>query len=186
MVNWKPRFAYYSCSDQKACSGEFVSSCACGGEFCSPESHEKSSNVLVREDIRQHLIFEDHPSKFLSYVTTFEQQCLANYISTKYVEDCSTSIMQNLDLPEDDINNKIDFFLSSCDARDGESIYQLYQDLTIDRNKYRQIGHYPTVILNHQQLDFKNKNELKSLLCRKLSLEQANGCVTITESTTVL
>lgn len=108
--------------------------------------------MLVREDIRQHLIFEDHPSKFLSYVATFEQQCLANYISTKYVEDCSTSIMQNLDLPEDDINNKIDFFLSSCDARDGESIYQLYQDLTIDRNKYRQIGHYPTVILNHQQV----------------------------------
>jgi hypothetical protein len=51
----------------------------------------------------------------------------------------------------------------------------MYQALALDRAKYSQIGHYPTVILNHQQLEFRSKEEFKNALCRKLSLEDS-GC----------
>lgn len=42
-VSWKPRYALWGCfsgsSFSEMCSGnpEYLSSCACGGEFCSPE-----------------------------------------------------------------------------------------------------------------------------------------------------
>lgn len=36
-VDWKPRFAYANCTGGAACGSEFVSSCACSGDFCSPE-----------------------------------------------------------------------------------------------------------------------------------------------------
>jgi hypothetical protein len=34
-----------------------------------------SSNVLVREDIRQHLIFKSNPEKYLPYVSRFKKVC---------------------------------------------------------------------------------------------------------------
>ena len=64
-LNWRPRFAIVS--NNKGKRGQFVSSCACDGMFCSPEYRKYvaiadglTSHVLVREDIRQMLIFQEH------------------------------------------------------------------------------------------------------------------------------
>lgn len=60
----------------------------------------------------------------------------------------------------------------------------MYQALALDRAKYSQIGHYPTVILNHQQLEFRSKEEFKNALCRKLSLEDS-GCGVLVQTTAI-
>ncbi len=44
----------------------------------------KSSNVLVREDIRQILVFKDHPAQFLAYMRLFKEKCLEKYIASNY------------------------------------------------------------------------------------------------------
>lgn len=36
-LEWRPRFAYIACNGGANCGGQYVSSCACGGDFCSPE-----------------------------------------------------------------------------------------------------------------------------------------------------
>jgi hypothetical protein len=58
--------------------------------------------------------------------------------------------MHDLDI-DTSINSKIDSFLLNCAENDDEN-FKIYQKLALDRAKYQQIGHYPTVILNHQQL----------------------------------
>ena len=52
-----------------------------------------TSNVLVREDIRQKLFFRDHPDKFLEYVRLIKQKCLKQYLLTNYIEDCANRVL---------------------------------------------------------------------------------------------
>ncbi len=47
-------------------------------------SDSKSSDVLVREDIRQYFIYKQSPEKFLAYTKAFYKKCFDNYLSTKY------------------------------------------------------------------------------------------------------
>lgn len=52
-VNWKPRYAVWGCFsgtsfvDTCANNPEYLSSCACGGEFCSPETRTTLHNFRV-------------------------------------------------------------------------------------------------------------------------------------------
>lgn len=92
--------------------------------------------------------------------------------------------MHDLDI-DTSINTQIDNFLSTCQEQNDDENFRIYQALSLDRAKYTQIGHYPTVILNHQQIEFRNKDELRNILCRKLSLEQESGCGTMVETTTI-
>lgn len=45
---------------------------------------ERTSSVLVQEDIRQSLIFKQYASKYFSYVHKFKEQCLNNYQRSKF------------------------------------------------------------------------------------------------------
>lgn len=125
--------------------------------------------MLVREDIRQYLIFKHNPELYLKYVKKFYKNCFEVYSSSKYVEDCATGIIHDLNI-NDKVNSQIDHFLSTCAEQSDEDNFKLYQSLALDRAKYMQIGHYPTIISNHEQLEFRSKDELKGQLCRKLSL----------------
>lgn len=78
-------------------------------------------------------------------------------------------MMNSLDI-DADINRQIDDFLSACKVQDEDSNFKLYQAMSLDRAKYMTIGHYPAFILNHEQVEFRTKEELKISLCRKLGL----------------
>lgn len=80
-------------------------------------------------------------------------------------------IIHELDI-DSGINHEIDSFLQTCEDQADTNNFKIYKALSLDRAKYTQIGHYPTTILNHEQLEFKNPEELKGLLCRRLGLEK--------------
>ena len=73
-----------------------------------------SSHIVVREDIRQMLIFSKYSDKFLYYMRLFNQKCLAKFIKEKTSEGCASSIMSKLQIDATEINSKIDSFLSNC------------------------------------------------------------------------
>lgn len=81
---------------------------------------------MVREDIRQTIIFKDHPDKFLAYVRHFKEKCLANYIVTNFAEDCASRVLLELDIEPSGISERVDNFLLECSQGEGEPI-QLYE-----------------------------------------------------------
>ena len=72
--------------------------------------------MLVREDIRQHLIFEDNQTNFLRYMREFKQSCFEEYSKNLYSDDCAQSILHKLDIP-DLYTAKIDDFLIVCSGK---------------------------------------------------------------------
>lgn len=78
----------------------------------------------------------------------FYKNCFPKYAETKYVEDCANGLLHDLEMDEP-INDKIDSFLYSCSDKEDAESSALFGSLMLDRNKYKQIGHYPTFILNH-------------------------------------
>jgi hypothetical protein len=113
-------------------------------------SDGKTSDVLIREDIRQSLIFKDAKDIFLIYIRLFRERCLENYIRTNNAEDCANVILNGLNISASEISRRIDNFLETCGG-DGESL-RLYQQFTLDEAKLRLLRHYPTIVLNHEQV----------------------------------
>lgn len=69
--------------------------------------------MLVREDIRQYLIFQEHPDKYLEYVSRFYEKCFEKYEESKHADDCAHGIVSQMDLSEN-INKNLDTFLTEC------------------------------------------------------------------------
>lgn len=68
---------------------------------------EKTSSILIQEDIRQILIFNQYYSKYFDYLRLFQDKCLSIYKDTKYAEDCATNIMNKLGIDSYSINTVI-------------------------------------------------------------------------------
>ena len=67
---WTPRFATLNCSSgdsARSCQNDYISSCGCSGEFCSPEVRSKTPVAMVQEDIRQLFIFKQYGTKYFHY-----------------------------------------------------------------------------------------------------------------------
>lgn len=109
--------------------------------------------MLVREDIRQMLLFNDNPEIYLSYVLQFHRSCLESYLVSQYAEDCADRVLGGLDVSSGNLSQRIDSFLLTCGA--GSEGIGLYEQMTLDRKKAAKIGHYPTVFVNHEEVSGK-------------------------------
>ena len=74
--------------------------------------------MVVREDIRNWLVYKLVPEKFLTYMRVFKQKCLDNYIETKYAENCASRILPDFGIDPLVLNQKIDEFLLNCAGSD--------------------------------------------------------------------
>lgn len=81
----------------------------------------------------------------------FFDKCYDSYVKNQFTEDCSLGIIHELNI-DDGINHEIDNFLQTCEDQSDLNNFKIYKALSLDRAKYTQIGHYPTTILNHEQL----------------------------------
>ena len=154
-IDWRPRFAYVA--NIKGDHDEYVASCACGGSFCSPEFRTfllkvdgQATDVVVREDIRNWMVYQLAPEKFLTYMRVFKQKCLDNYIETKYAENCASRILPDLGIEPLELNQKIDEFLLSCAGTDATpQSREIFEAMLLDRTKMAHVSRYPIIIFNH-------------------------------------
>lgn len=77
--------------------------------------------MLVREDIRQMLLFNDNPEIYLFYAMRFKSACLTSYIETNYAEDCSAQILEGFEVNSASLSQRIDSFLTTC-GEDSEGL----------------------------------------------------------------
>lgn len=75
----------------------------------------KTADALIKEDLRQKLIFKHYPEKYLRYIKAFTDKCLDNYLAEKYAEECSKTQMVNLEIDPSEINKKIENLETKCD-----------------------------------------------------------------------
>lgn len=107
--------------------------------------------MVVREDIRQALIFKDFPEKYLVYARHFKEKCLARYLETTYAEDCSAMVLEEMGIVPSSINDRVVGFLEQCSLGGVESL-KLYEQMVLDRGMMGTIGHYPTIFLDHEEV----------------------------------
>ena len=78
--------------------------------------------------------------------------------------------MNSLKLDGAKVQRKVDDFMRTCSG-------DLYESLILDRNRFGQLGYYPALLVNRSPVEIGSKNQLQDQVCRKLGLEQAEGCV---------
>ena len=69
---------------------------------------------MVQEDIRQLLLFKQYASKYLDYAVTFADECLPTYQKEKMIEECSTKVMNRMEIDSFSINEVVNTFLDTC------------------------------------------------------------------------
>jgi hypothetical protein len=104
--------------------------------------------VLVKEDLRQLLIFKQYPTRYLDYLRLFQTNCLQTYQRTKYAEDCSASIMDTLEIDSYSIATAVDAFLEKCEESPAKS--DLYNSLDRDRKAFASYGRFPLLLINKE------------------------------------
>lgn len=124
-VQLSPRIAslgcVYSRGYQVCKEAKYVASCACGGLFCSPEYHGRTPEVLIREDIRQWLIFRQYRSRYFDYMDCFSKNCLPkNSVMDWSVEECANSMMTRNHIDSVSLNKQLDDFMDTCADRDSK------------------------------------------------------------------
>jgi hypothetical protein len=71
-------------------------------------------DAVVKEDIRQKIIFKTETKKYLQYIFEFSNRCLAQFQKNYFIEDCATNILITLEINYTQLQQKIDNFMSQC------------------------------------------------------------------------
>jgi hypothetical protein len=153
-MQWTPRFATFGCthgeSKQVCATNDYIASCGCRGEFCSPEVRQKTPAPMVQEDIRQLLIFKQYGTRYLQYAELFARGCLEKYRSENYIEECATKVMERLGIDSYSINQIVGQFLDECSEDEAVKDSELYESLERDQRAFHSYEQYPLLLVNKQ------------------------------------
>ena len=82
----------------------------------NPDVSSEAADALVKEDIRQKIIFAQYKNSFLTYMLAFKKQCFDDFKEKNYAEACADSIMNANSLPARKIQNEVDSFTGTCEG----------------------------------------------------------------------
>lgn len=107
---------------------------------------KQTPDTVVHEDIRQKIIFVEHPTKYMPYMAAFYSKCFNKFKEEYSVQQCSNSIMNSLNLDYNKINGRID--------TDSECKNDVFAELLLDRDRFAQLNYYPAVIIHREPVIF--------------------------------
>lgn len=125
------------------------------------------------EDLRQKEIFKRHKDKYMPYISHIQTFCLDKYIRDKNIDICSErmAVVVGIDMASMvSINEKVQDAAVKCEN-------SLYDDINADKYMYTHINEYPTFSVDRQVIQLRDKMEMKSYMCSKLSMHKEPGCI---------